>query len=147
MCLTTKRIFPNVALKDIEVYKVYMMKDDDSDLISPIMDNVYPKGTEVITPESKKILSWRAPGESLWNRRVAEGYIHVCGNLARACLIQLELDILCDETQECVVWKCVIPKGTLYFRGENDDLCAKKIRLVEKLDFEDITVMVAETDR
>lgn len=134
MCLTTKRIFPNVALKDIEVYKVFRMKSDGSALISPFMDNVYPMGTEVITPESKKILSWRVPGESLRNRRISEGYIHVCGNLARTCLIQQGLDILYDEAQECVVWKCVIPKGTLYFRNKKeDDLCAKKIRLVEKL--------------
>ena len=32
-----------------------------------------------------------------------------------------------------VVYKCIIPKGTLYYKGVLDDICAKKMLVVEKV--------------
>ena len=73
MCLTTKRILPNVALKDIEVYKVFLMKDDNSQLVSPHQFTHYDNDVEEIIPFSKRVLSERRMG-CLFEREVGEGY-------------------------------------------------------------------------
>lgn len=138
MCLTTKRILPNVALKDIEVYKVYLMKDDDSELVSPYQFTHYHNDVEEITPFSKRVLSKRRMG-CFFEREVREGYIHAwqhkssarlaaCYACLSACYTSLDF-----AYSTPVIWKCVIPKGTLYFKG-NTDICAKKLKIVEKLD-------------
>ena len=120
-----------MALKDIEVYKVYLMKDDDSELISPYRFTHYLNDVEEITPFSKRVLSERRTGR-LFEREVRKGYIHAWQHksYARLSACSISLDFVHVTP---VVWKCVIPKGTLYFKG-NTDICAKKLKIVEKLD-------------
>lgn len=131
MCLTTKRILPNVALKDIEVYKVFLMKDDDSELVSPHQFTHYHNDVEEITPFSKRVLSERKMG-CLFEREVGEGYIHAWQDKKHAHLSAMWISLdFCHYVP--IICKCVIPKGTLYFKGEKNDICAKKLKIVEKL--------------
>lgn len=130
MCLTTKRILPNVALKDIEVYKVFLMKDDDGELVSPYQFAHYQNDVEEIIPFSKRILSERRMG-CLFEREVGEGYIHAWQHESFARLSACNASLHFVHYTP-VIRKCVIPKGTLYFKGTTD-ICAKKLKIVEKL--------------
>jgi len=52
------------------------------------------------------------------------GMIHAFTNLG-----------ICSNGTSCriMVFKCIIPKGTIYYKGTNDDICAKKMLIVEKV--------------
>lgn len=58
--------------------------------------------------------------KSLFSKRIASGYIHSFTNQEEA-----------KNMYRGVLVKCIIPKGTLYFIGKNDDIASRKLKYVE----------------
>lgn len=142
MCLLTNRIYPKKAKRDIVVYKVFLMWGENSNLLAPFQQTVYPAGTTEITAKEDIIKSTRQK-RLFKNRIVNAGYIHCMDTHFTANLLAFSIHIHPHfkeffEKNECdtVIWKCVIPKGTLYFEDNGNSemegsIAAKKIRLEE----------------
>lgn len=142
MCLLTNRIYPKKAKRDIVVYKVFLMQDENSDLLAPFRQTKYPTGTTEITAEEDIIKSTRQK-RLFKNRIVNEGYIHCLDTHSTASYLALLMHINSyfkeffeKNGYDTVIWKCVIPKGTLYFEDNGNSemegsIAAKKIRLEE----------------
>ena len=142
MCLLTNRIYPKKAKRDIVVYKVFLMWDENSNLLAPFRQTKYPAGTTEITAEEDIIKSSRQK-RLFKNRIVNTGYIH-CLDTHFAASYQAYLmhinpcfkESFEKNTYDTVIWKCVIPKGTFYFEDNGNSemegsIAAKKIRLEE----------------
>jgi hypothetical protein len=142
MCLLTNRIYPKRAKRDIVVYKVFLMQDENSDLLAPFQQTKYPTGTTEITAKEDIIKSTRQK-RLFKNRIVNAGYIHCLDTHFTASLLALRMHIHPNFKEffekngyNTVIWKCVIPKGTLYFEDNGNSemggsIAAKKIRLEE----------------
>lgn len=122
MCLTKKSMIPRIALKDIVVYKI-LINDSKGNLFTPIVcDNVklgYTyKGMFGIS--NNELRNPRNLISSLFSKYITSGYIHSHTD---------EFYAACRYTGHLV--KCIIPKGTLYFIGNDLDIASRKLKYVE----------------
>lgn len=110
MCLYIKGSkFPKIAKDDIIVYKYfseYELKRNNS-LVSPIVGYDYGK-FEYSKVIKAKGLNWQAI-KSIFKGRVHGGFIH------------------CYMNKYGGEIRCIIPKGTLYYKGLSEELCARKL--------------------
>ena len=121
MCLFTKQICPIKARKDIVCYKLFSLQ-----------------GCVLITPFQ------RVPaylGETMTARQIDENFGIQCGNSSATYrqriyggFIHAFIDKPEKSNKICV--KCIIPKGTLYYKsikhnGYPQEICAKTIILKE----------------
>lgn len=134
MSTYTRQICPLRARKDIVCYKVFGRSFDNLHIITPyqrmrilkptennpiLMDDVSidvdEKDIDIITP-------WAASGYKTGKfKRIGRGMIHAYTYpiIPSSC---------------CFLYKCIIPKGTLYYKGINNNICAKKMLIVEQID-------------
>lgn len=125
MCLTKKSMIPRIALKDIVVYKV-LVGNPKVHLYTPITEDkiVIGKTYKGVFQESKtpfpppKIFP-RNLITSLFSKNIESGYIHS----------KIYPNLYGRENRVNV--KCIIPKGTLYFIGDNFDIASRKLKYVE----------------
>jgi hypothetical protein len=133
MCLTTVQTRWLRAKEDIVCYKLL----DRDRFYNPIYA-AYVKGiTEYRTPfrgipikdkviEGKKC--FRAKGCAAFGSGViTEGAIHACATEEKAW------DYYKYGSMGNSIFKCIIPKGTRYAVGIDGDICAKKIKFIEKI--------------
>lgn len=132
MCLTTKQSNWLIADKDIECYKMLEKCHD------------YLCGTYYRTPYRERIVrdeiingkqDFVAKGVPHFSPmymvcghdyyRIEEGAIHAYQELSKARSEAAGL--------WCMVFKCVIPKGTKYAVGLCGDICAEKMKFVQKI--------------
>lgn len=132
MCLSSKTIFPRIALKDIICYKVLCKIDDSkynykSPFVSDFKINV-EDGTK-IKPTFK---SFRFPRKKFnWRRTydVSGGFIHTAKKLTYA------KSLVCSD--DCHIFECVISKGTLYYEDcYTGNYAAREIVVVKRIPYD-----------
>lgn len=120
MCLFTQDIYPSIAEKDLECYKVVKMAYGQA--LTPYMN--MPIGTDAI--EGKDFFCANDVKRTSFNdcyslNEVRCGYIHTFTSLDEAARC-----VLCESLRDysysyayikLVIFKCIIPKGTEYFTG------------------------------
>lgn len=117
-------MIPRIALKDIVVYKV-LEGSPKIHLCTPITKDKIVIGKtykrvfqESIVPIPLCIINYpKDLISSFFSKHIASGYIHSCTYLIK------------DVYRTTV--KCIIPKGTLYFIGDNFDIASRKLKYVE----------------
>lgn len=121
MCLTSKWRFPRKAKEDIICYKI---------LISNFDYYFSPYRAELVDIQKE----YKAEGESFkWKDGYKKdiGYIHAYTlqhDASRCCIWENSS----HHYLRYVVFKCIIPKGTLYRISRNGrECCSKKIKFLE----------------
>lgn len=137
MCLTTVQTRWLRAKEDIVCYKLL----DRDKFYNPIYA-LYVKGiTEYQTPfrgtpinnevlEGKKYFrakGWSTFEPGLGGYHITEGAIHACATEEKAW------DYYKYGSMGNSIFKCIIPKGTRYAVGIDDDICAKKIKFIKRI--------------
>lgn len=122
MCLTKKSMIPRIALKDIVVYKI-LIKDSKGNLFTPIVCDHVKLGYTykgIFGISNDELRNQRSLISSLFSKYITSGYIHSYTDKYYAA---------CRYTGRLV--KCIIPKGTLYFIGDDFDIASRKLKYVE----------------
>lgn len=134
MCLITKRNIPNVAKNDITVYKLVRYYDKKTDKLYPLVykDIFYEIGREAFPSESED-----KPFQNSQNLKVVFGFngYKIEGGVIHAGLSFESLFSLIDSLMPSklsiglgfAILRCIVPKGTRYFAGENGDIASEKI--------------------
>lgn len=126
MCLETRQICPLRARKDIVCYKLFLSNDYHDFMKTLYIDYYIKKPTEgcpTTMDDTDKPLSISRFG---WTRQVRAGMIHAYKTKAAA-----DNDPICRFKRH--TYKCIIPKGTLYYVGVYGDICAKKMLVIEEV--------------
>lgn len=111
MCLHKKHFLPKIATKDIPVYKV-LTEIPDSCMVTPYM-KIPIKFNTIIKAGRKGF--W----ESIFDIYIVnEGFIHSYTDLLTARI---------NENRADTIFKAIIPKGSLYFIGENNEIASTKL--------------------
>lgn len=120
MCLCKKSRIPRIAIKDIVVYKILLptknilgggYKTPYQDCIVNINNLHYGK----FNYQDTLLTSFIRP-------TIESGYIH-----SYISLESLNWALFSDM---CII-KCVIPKGTLYWIGDNEDIASRKLKYLD----------------
>ena len=136
MCLITKQKWWRWATKDIHCFKVLRVsypfgKLDKREVCTPYMDVTVPE--KVLTGEDT-CRSWGVAGfnyghykeEKVWI--IEGGALHAFTN-ERAAVAAISKSFISGA----IVFECIIPKGTRYAVGLENEICAKKLRFVKKI--------------
>lgn len=127
MCLYKTHDKPKIAQNDIEVWKVLTPKG-----LSPFQGYQYHPGmnkpavlkTKPVPVTQQEIDSGYL--HAFRSKEKAEGYTqfqshqHVLSPSGRTAAVQRMFE-------EYVVQRMLIPKGTIYYEGANDDICAERL--------------------
>ena len=62
------------------------------------------------------------------SKDIASGYIHSFNNIAIA-----KEYILTDDIYKAKIIKCIIPRFTLYFIGDDNDFASRKLKYIEEI--------------
>ena len=119
MCLIKTHNEPRIAKNDIEVWKVLTPKG-----LSPFQGYQYHPGMN--KPSGPKTIP--VPAEQ---HMINAGYLHAFRNREKVeayrKLLQLYKNVQCDTYEEYVVQRMLIPKGSVYYEGVDDDICAERL--------------------
>ena len=116
MCLIKTHNEPKIAQDDIEVWKVLTYKG-----LSPYQDYPYHPGI------NKPLEQKEIPLEQML---IEDGYLYayrdkVTAELNAAMLNRIFGSFTNLEPIEHVVHRMLIPKGTVYYEGDDNDICAE----------------------
>lgn len=114
MCLIKTHDEPKIAQDDIEVWKVLT-----SEGLSPYMD--YPYHLGMNKPAEQKVTP-------LTQEEINGGYLHVYRSKEKAEFNAARFNLIffdCLAPVEHVVHRMLIPKGTVYYEGDDGDICAE----------------------
>lgn len=137
MCLSSKQILPRRATKDIVCYKLFKKKTRRKKKTGKITvryqslfqsKHFYGSNALNIVLNAKVVghdKPYWAPGVKL--TRVQSGYFHAYQTA------QNDLILLHTSWTSVVLLKCIIPKGALYYKGINDDICANQMIFTEEV--------------
>lgn len=128
MCLYTNQICPLRAHKDIVCYKRFEILYALS-LFNVMRTSVI--GTIVRIPIDEPTVMVAHPNWIERVRNTLEGgaKFRIYGGMIHA-YTKLEYS---KGPWPVAIFKCVIPKGTLYYKGTSGDICAKKMLVVEQV--------------
>lgn len=130
MCLITKQICPIRARKDIVVYKNF----EESTVGKHYYMFTSVRCIRIKRPEKGKYIimdDTRLNIESA--KHYPQCYTSIYGGMIHS---YVSLDIAKSRHQICfkiMTFKCIIPKGTLYYKGINGDICSKKLLIIEEV--------------
>lgn len=133
MCLYTKQICPLRARKDIVCYKRFELGylPDLAVIMKTAVRGILvsiPKPDEptvmVAYPDSIEKVRTIDTTRDRYNARfqIYGGMIHAYTKLEYS-----------KGPWPLIIFKCIIPKGTLYYKGTSGDICAKKMLIVEEV--------------
>lgn len=131
MCLTTKQSNWLIAEQDIECYK--MLEKWYDTWGNPYYRTPYREwlvrgdiinGKEDFVANGVPHFSPMYIGSGHYYYQIEEGAIHAYQELSKA---------RSEAGLWCMVFKCVIPKGTKYAVGLYGDICAEKMKFVQKI--------------
>lgn len=126
MCLKTRQAFPEFAEEDIVCYKVIYKEINDEGIkwVSPYRDYIWFRG-EICD----KSLKYVHTAEYAWyhrttdnkldfngNREINAGFFHTFENLDDAFKMENNISGVFKGNFP-KVFKCIIPKGTKYYKG------------------------------
>jgi hypothetical protein len=140
MCLYCWRKNPKIAKKDIVCYKVLLHLGEGA-YITPYAERrltlAEKRGQVDFVANGNKSIAKNLIGLDRWYYRykVNKGYIHTFKNRKDAVEEMIDWRTTCKKTP--YVFKCIIPKGTEYYKGTFGDVsksyCSDKIRIIEKV--------------
>lgn len=124
MCLYTYDKKPLIAKDDIVCYKVVEYNPEMDTYNTPLQKtdvSEYVKNKTIWKDPSEPPVDRKVVGKGIYDRSLYEigmGYIHAFrepyGNITYH------------------VYKCIVPKGTEYYLGFSNDICARAIQFVEE---------------
>lgn len=121
MCLYTRQICPIRARRDIEVYKVLRYNRVTDEIITPyVLFPVLTKTMEAFEESMKQEYRFAM-------RIITKGAVHSYNYLPI-------LTGFAGYGAVSFVVKAIIPKGTLYYRGVNNDCASRKLILKDIID-------------
>lgn len=126
MCLYTEQIKPKVAEKDIVVYKVL-----NHNMLSPYYGLSYPLNRKITSKLLCYDHEW-SPRTPIFN--IEEG-LHAYTKRRVAYARQHDLNILTKESVVYSVYKAIIPKGSKYYIGLDNDIASDALIVKRKLWF------------
>ena len=112
MCLYKTHEEPRIAQDDIEVWKVLTYEG-----LSPYQNYPYHPGMNKPTLQSVVPV----PVEQ---SQITVGYLHAYRNKEKAELYATKFNYIFDVI-DYAVQRMLIPKGTAYYEGDDDDICSK----------------------
>ncbi len=141
MCWTGKRFFermPRIALRDIEVYKVLTKEGE-----SPYQGYQYEfnQETKQISLKSNKCI---LPG-TIEIKYGYHSYSHKCKFVKLFFINTTHITVLSKKRKENtntviggfynnnVIYKAIIPKGTIYYQNRNGEYVSEKIIVTDEL--------------
>ena len=132
MCLYTKQTEPEIAEEDIICYKFYVRYDET--LFSPYQESRAPEIGIITNTELEKSYRPRDNGSYIHNllgfKRVDKGF-HSFKTLEEA---EREVND-CWNNLDLVIFKCIIPRGSSYYKGifgdRYESYCSNSIKLIE----------------
>lgn len=118
MCLRKTHVEPKIAQDDIEVWKVLI-----SEGLSPFQN--YPYHLGINKPVERSVIP--VPVEQQY---VEDGYLHAYRNKETAEFVAVIFNYMVGgytnlEPIQHVVQRMIIPKGTVYYEGDDGDICAE----------------------
>ena len=131
MCLYTKQTESKIAEEDITCYKFYIRCDKM--LISPYQGFIAPKIGIVANTELEKPYK---PGEFKLFYRDFYGFKRVDNGFHSFKVLEEVKSVVNEQKNrfDLVIFKCIIPKGSLYYSGkflDYESYCSNSIKLVE----------------
>lgn len=137
MTLLTYQICPRRAQKDIECYKVFIHCDTQENPRRRIFKHLYE---DTCFPYSEN-LEICAEGNVDVQKDLVKGRFRINGGMLHAFSTEKQAKYFafmknagCTKSeQKYIATKCIIPKGTLYYKGVWDDICAKKMILKHEI--------------
>ena len=113
MCLFKTHDEPRIAQDDIEVWKVLTEEG-----LSPYQDYQYRQGMN--KPAEHSVIP-------LTQKEINDGYLHAYRSKAKAlwCASRCSYILGCTVTPEYIIQRMLIPKGTVYYEGDDGDICAE----------------------
>lgn len=145
MCLITKQICPAKARKDIVCYKEFTpfmferFKENPKRLMTPFMGEVIKNPCYIKKPvlmdDSSKTCKWRKYISSRYKNGVRMEIVSVKHIVESGMIHAYQHKHIAIRKCGCWsrIYKCIIPKGTLYFKGIDNDICAKQMLVIERV--------------
>lgn len=126
MCLYVKgpRI-SRIAKEDIPIFKELVKTYDYRRF--PEVDSYFTTSVVYFRVPSSGILTPTENPTYIFPKMISGGYIHCRLNLSYGALYEEET--IGKEEHKFIFVKGYIPKGTRYYIGDSDDICAKKVIL------------------
>lgn len=130
MCLSTKQMCPLRAQKDIVCYKIFTYSFDEFHMMTPYLRKHVLRPTKNnptlmddtdFDVEINNATVKYPDGRICKVKCIGYGMIHA----------YTQPRILCGPGG--FLYKCIIPKNTLYYKGMFGDICAKKMLVVEQV--------------
>lgn len=131
MCLYTKQTEPEIAEEDIICYKFY--RRWNKILFSPYQESRAPEIGIVVNTELEKSYRPTDNGSYIHNllgfKRVNKGF-HSFKTLE-----EIKHKVNGYRNLDLVIFKCIIPRGSLYYKGifgdRYESYCSNSIKLIE----------------
>jgi len=117
MCLIKKHFLPRISRKPIKCYKVLEVSQDGAFYTPYTFDKIQKDG--MLTGKGK---CWKGLVESV----LGDWGIHAFTDLEEAHQRKLAIRFL-TWNKSFVVVEATIPPNTLYFKGKDNDICARKM--------------------
>ena len=128
MCLYTKMIAPQRAKKDIICYKLFDCPRIDRGILTwrtPFKKYLMIMGTLHTIPENEPLIPKPYYG-NLPLKRIEKGFFHA---------YTIPEEALYHKTSWMTIIRCIIPKGTLYYKStDKSEICAREIKLEKTID-------------
>lgn len=115
MCLVSETKIPNISTEDIKCYKVLI------GLCSPYQEYKYTLNETIKNTTVESIT--KVFGKFM----IESGYFHSYSDINAAR--HLVSFIWRRRKVRALIYNAIIPKGTIYFKGQTNDLCSKSIRI------------------
>lgn len=126
MCLIKKSLIPRIAITNKTVYKV-ITKDFDGTLYTPCRYSFI----EIHKTYKGLFYPKRNLFTSLFSRRVDDGFIHVWATLENARKFKFHINPRKQFGESIKIVKCIIPKGTFYYIGDNKEIATRKLTYID----------------
>jgi hypothetical protein len=136
MCLICDIFLKEKSKKDITCYKiVFSCIADESKHVTPYQ--LFPISNDVLDGKE----NFKAEGKEdifgLSSSYVSGGFIHAFTDFSSAhvCKRELASNPRFIGRYRPKMYECVIPKGTIFVRGNYNEICAKQIKFVKEIKF------------
>ena len=149
MCLISKAAKPIRAKENIIVYKIFkeqFVPGCNIILVTPFTYNHYNMNKRVLKANFKKLIysNYRSYLKSILKyylfRKGYRSSVKFCDNTHTYGIVDgffhsyNNLELATNQASElnCEIYKCIIPKNTFYYKGINNDLASRKLKIIEK---------------
>ena len=129
MCLYSKEKVPLIAEKDIVCYKI--LRRERYGYFSPYQEDKIIFNKTIIASRSKRKFEINKEHLRTEFFSISEGFIHAYNMPIIAYFSYQQMLSNFSNTHFNIV-KCIIPKGSRYFNGIGDDICADRMIITDE---------------